>query len=160
MKKDLFIDNNIASRFSNPQDIEFIKLTKWLLTFDSTDELNKDNYAHLIVSQKLLVEYYRSSRGAISDTSIPIIIGILQSQGRLIIKTNQEIKDFKTMFYSKTIERKFRSNIEDREYIPLVLLSDRKYGLSFDNNFIYDLNNFPGFSVMVKKRPENLPYSE
>ena len=41
MKKDIFIDNNIASKFSNPQDKEYIKLTQWLLYFDGTDVENK-----------------------------------------------------------------------------------------------------------------------
>ena len=60
MKKDLFIDNNIAKNFSNPQDEEYIKLTKWLINFDSSDIENKDNYAHLVVSKKLLGEYNRT----------------------------------------------------------------------------------------------------
>lgn len=30
MKKDIFIDNNIASKFSNPLDPEYKKLIKWL----------------------------------------------------------------------------------------------------------------------------------
>jgi hypothetical protein len=38
------------------------------------------------------------------------------------------------------------------------LLSDRKFALSYDDNFIYDLINFSGFTVLVKKRPEEIPY--
>ena len=160
MKKDLFIDNNIASKFSNPQDKEYIKLTEWLLDFNSNDSGNKDNYAHLIVSKKLLAEYFRSAQSAKGNTSIPIIVNKLLSEGRLIIITNQQIKDFKNQFYSKAVERKLRSNNEDREHIPLVLLSDRKYALSYDENFIYDIKNFSGFIVKVEKRPENLPYDK
>ena len=160
MKKDLFIDNNIASKFSNPQDIEYIKLTQWLLKFDDKDIENKDNYAYLVVSKKLLCEYYRSAMNAKSNTSIPLIIGKLQSQGRLNNISNQEIKDFQTVHFTKTVERKLRSNNEDRDHIPLVLLSDRKYALTLDDNLKYDLEHFSGFCVRVEKKPENLPYEE
>ena len=160
MKKDIFIDNNIASKFSNPQDKEYIKLTEWLLKFDESDIENKDNYAHLVVSKKLLVEYFRSAMGASSDTSIPLIISKLQSQGRLNIISNQDIKNFQTIHFSNAVNRKLRSNNEDREHIPVVLLSDRKYALTRDDNFKYDLENFRGFTVRVEKKPENLPYDE
>ncbi len=159
MKKDIFIDNNIASKFSNPQDKEYIELTKWLLNYDLKDAKNKNNYAHLVVSNKLLKEYFDSAKNANSNTSIPMIIGILQSQGRLIIVKNQEIKDFKVTYFSKKIIRHLRCNSKDREHLPVVLLSDRKYALTYDDDFSYDLLNFPGFNVKVKKRPEDLPYS-
>ena len=158
MKKDLFIDNNVASKFSNPQDNEYIKLAQWLLTFDVEDVENKDNYAHLVVSSKLLTEYNRSATNAKSDTSIPLIIDILTRQGRLVNISNQQIKDFKAAYFTKTVERKLRSNSEDRNHIPLVLLSDRKYALTFDDNLTYDLEHFSGFRVKVEKKPENLPY--
>ena len=160
MKKDIFIDNNIASKFSNPQDKEYIKLTQWLLKFDENDIENKDNYAHLVVSKKLLVEYHRSAMTASSDTSIPLIIDKLQRQGRLNNISNQDIRDFQTSHFTKTVKRKLKSNNEDREHIPLVLLSDRKYALTRDDNFKYDLENFSGFTVRVEKKPANLPYDE
>jgi len=158
MRKDIFIDNNIASKFSNPQDKEYIKLTEWLMFYDQNDSLNKDNYAHLVVSKKLLVEYSRSSLNAISDTSIPSMVDKLLREDRLIIVSNQQIKDFQTIHYSKAVLRKLRSNNEDREHLPLVLLSDRKFALSYDDNFIYDLLNFAGFIVVVKKRPEEIQF--
>ncbi|MCC7026551.1 MAG: hypothetical protein IT265_06325 [Saprospiraceae bacterium] len=158
MRKDIFIDNNIASKFSNPQDKEYIKLTEWLIFYDEKDTHNKDKYAHLVVSKKLLVEYSRSALNAKSDTSIPSIVDKLLREDRLIIVSNQQIKDFQTVHYSKAVLRKLRSNIEDREHLPLVLLSDRKFVLSYDDNFTYDLLNFAGFTVLVKKRPEEIPY--
>lgn len=160
MRKDIFIDNNIASKFSNPQDKEYIKLTEWLLRFDQLDTENKDNYAHLVVSQKLLVEYMRSNQNALGGTSIPSIVAELQKQGRLIFKSSAEIKEFKDKNFTKTIEKKLRCNNEDREHIPVVLLSDRKYALSLDGNFSYDLKNFKGFKVLVEKRPQDLNYEE
>ena len=160
MKKDIFIDNNVASKFSNPQDKEYLRLTQWLLHFDKNDEENKDNYAHLVVSQKLLVEYHRSSIGANSSSAIPVIISKLQKEGRLITLSKHKLQQFKQNFYTKTIEKKFRCNNEDRELVPVVLLSDRKYAVTYDDNFTYDLENFPGFSVLVKKRPEDIPYEQ
>ena len=160
MRKDIFVDNNVAKNFSNPQDPEYIKLTEWLLHFDKEDIENKDNYAHLVTSHKLLIEYHRSAQNAMSDTSIPVIIDKLTKDGRLNNKTNQEIKDFQTANFTKTVKRKLRSNNEDRNHIPLVLLSDRKYALTLDDNFKYDLDNFTGFSCRVEKKPENLPYKE
>ena len=59
MKKDIFIDNNVANKFTNPQDTEYKKLTQWLLNFNVDDIENKNNYAHLVVSKKLLAEYLR-----------------------------------------------------------------------------------------------------
>jgi len=160
MKKDIFIDNNVASKFSNPQDKEYIKLTQWLLKFDDKDIENKDNYAHLVVSNKLLNEYCRSAQNATSNTSIPIIINKLLQDGRLVKISNEEIKIFRTTHFTKTVERKLRSNSEDRDHIPLILLSDRKYALTLDDNLKYDLENFSGFSCKVEKKPENLPYKE
>jgi hypothetical protein len=160
MKKDIFIDNNIASKFSNPQDKEYIKLTKWLLTFDASNIENKDDYAHLVVSKKLLVEHIRSNQNAQGSASIPMIIAQLQKEGRLIIIKNDEIKNFKRAYYTKTVTKHLKSNHEDREHIPLVLLSDRKFALSNDVNFIHDLKNCKGFTVTIESRPEKLPYAQ
>ena len=44
--KDIFIDNNVASRFKNPADEEYKKLLNWI-----TEK------GHLVLSQKLLKEY-------------------------------------------------------------------------------------------------------
>lgn len=155
MMKDLFIDTNIASRFTNPLDPEYKKLINWLLTFD---EHNPDNNAYLVVSKKLLGEYYASAQNANTSTSIPVIIDTLVRQGRRILITNEQIKAFQKEYYTKKNEKKLRSNNEDREHISVVLLSDRKYALAIDDDFIYDLTHFPGFTVRAEKRPEALPY--
>ena len=158
MKKDLFIDNNVASKFSNPQDKEYIKLTTWLMMYDNKKG-SKDDYAHLVVSQKLLGEYYRSAQGARSNTSIPIIIDTLLREGRLIKISNQEIKNFTGKHFTKAVEKSLRSNKEDREHIPVVLLSERKYAISYDENFTFDVVNFSGFKAKVEKRPEDINYA-
>lgn len=34
MRKDIFIDNNIACRFSNPMDPEMKKLIAWIMSYE------------------------------------------------------------------------------------------------------------------------------
>jgi len=155
MKKDLFIDTNIAKNLSNPLDEEYRKLVKWLYYYDPNDTANKDNYAHLVVSKKLLIEYTKTATRFYND-----IIAELQKEGRLITISNQEIKDFQQEHFTKTVEKKLQCNQEDKEHIPVVLLSDRKYALTNDNKFKSDLENFSGFTVRVEKRPELLEYKD
>lgn len=101
------------------------------------------------------------------------ILGVLQSkafplefmdkltrEGRLVNVSNEEIKKFKNKYFTKAVEKKLRSNNEDRNHIPVVLLSERKYALTKDKNFTYDLENFPGFKVLVSSHPENIPYDK
>ena len=158
MKHDIFIDNNIASKFSNPADPEYKELIRWLMDNHEVVGDEEDDRAFLVVSQKLLAEYSRSCRDAMGKTSIPMIISQLTRNGRLESFTNDTIKEFKSQYFTKTVEKKFRSNIEDRNHIPPVLMSDRKYALTYDENLTYDLEHFPGFTVIVRKRPEDIPY--
>jgi hypothetical protein len=158
MKKDIFIDNNIASRFKNPADPEYIKLRDWLVLYREIKEGEEDTNAHLVVSQKLLGEYNRSNYNNKEGQNITAIISRLQKQGRLIFVKNQEIKDFQQEHFTKKTEKKLCCNQEDREHIPVVLLSHRKYALSIDDAFVNDLLNFPKFQVLACKRPEELPY--
>ena len=153
--KDIFIDNNITKNFANPVDPEYKKLIKWLLRYERN---NLPNNAILVVCKKLLVEYGRTSSSSKSETNIWVIIDILGRQGRLDTKKNKDIKEFKRKHFTSRIKKCLSCNIEDWEYIPVVLLSFRKYALVADDNFRYDLNNFPGFSVRAEKRPEDLPY--
>ena len=155
MTQDIFIDNNIAKNFSNPMDPEYIKLIQWLL---KNNPNNARINAYLVVSNKLLGEYYRTAASAASDTSIPVIIDRLTREGRLVMVQNNQIKAFQQQHFNKKVKKNLRSNSADHDHIPVVLLSERKYALSLDDNFIYDLKHFPGFTVLVEKRPENLPY--
>lgn len=155
MKKDIFIDNNIAKNFTNPMDDEYIKLVQWLIKYN-TQNLSENSY--LVVSNKLLGEYGRTSSTGFTATSIPVIIDKLTREGRLMKVTNTEIKEFQREYFTKKILKNLRSNKNDHDHIPVVLLSDRKYALSRDENFIYDLVHFPGFKARVEKRPGNLPY--
>lgn len=154
--KDIFIDNNIAKNFANPLDPEYKKLISWLLKH----EKNKNTDAYLVVSQKLLVEYQRSAVGTFKATSIPVIVDKLTREGRLIKFDKAKLEEFKREHFTKKVVKKFQSNQEDRELIPVVLLSHRKYALSFDEKFTADLKSVPKFTVRVEKRPQDLPYSE
>mgnify|MGYP002624266487 CR=1 FL=1 len=157
MRHDIFIDNNIASKFANPADPEYKELIRWLMD-NHYVQGTKDDRAYLVVSKKLMAEYSRSCRDSIGNTSIPMIVDQLTRDGRLELITNQRIKDFKSLFFTKSVEKRLRSNIEDRDHIPVVLLSDRKFALTYDKDFTYDLENFPGFSVIVKSRPGDIQY--
>ena len=157
MKKDIFIDNNIASRyFSNPVDAEHSKLVDWLRTFNEDEETD----AYLLISPYLMREYHESNRNATSTTNIVQIIGDLTKQERLVNFTKKEIEAFQNQHYSKKVMKRLLSNNKDRNHIPVVLLSDRKMALSEDDNFLHDLYEFSGFEPVTAKRPENLNYRE
>ncbi len=154
--KDIFIDNNVAKNFANPVDPEYKRLIRWLRKFDG----DLEDSAHLVVSNKLIAEYKRTSGGAYSGTNIAVIIGQLNKEGRLPKITNQQIKDFQRKYFKKKVIRRLTCNREDQDHIPVVLLSHRKYALSLDNDFTRDLMNFPGFNAWVEKRPQDLPYDQ
>jgi hypothetical protein len=160
MKKDIFIDNNIASRFKNPADPEYIKLRDWLVLYREIEEGEEDTNAHLVVSNKLLNEYSRSNQNIKDGQNIIAIIGLLQKKGRLIFVKNQAIKDFQQEHFTKKTLRQLSCNQEDREHIPVVLLSHRKYALSIDDAFVNDLLKFPKFQALACKRPEEMPYDK
>jgi hypothetical protein len=157
MKKDIFIDNNIAKNFTNPMDVEYKKLVQWLMRYNPQ---KLPGNAYLMVSNKLLGEYSRTAFHGFTATSIPVIIDKLTREGRLIKVTNTKIKEFQRDYFTKKIVKNLRSNKEDHDHISVVLLSHRKYALSLDDDFIYDLVHFPGFKARVEKRPERLPYDE
>lgn len=158
MKHDIFIDNTIACRFANPADEEYKKLIRWLMENHEIEEGMEDNRAYLVVSKKLLAEYSRSNRDSAGATSIPMIIKKMTQEGRLVPFSNEQIKKFQKLHFTKSIERQMRSNVEDRDHIPPILLSDRKYALTYDNGLTHDLETFPGYKVLVRKRPEEIPY--
>lgn len=156
MKKDIFIDNNIAKNFANPMDPEYKKLLSWIRTHN----LNKNADAYLVASKKLLEEYISTSGQCNASTNICAIVAVLQSQGRLDTFTNNQIKQFRKTHYKKHVVKAMTCSDIDRNYhIPTVFLSERHYALSIDDAFIRDLLNFPGFTAVAAKRPENLNYT-
>jgi hypothetical protein len=157
MRNDLFIDNNIAKSFSTPLDPEYKKLIEWLR---KRNENTPEKDAHLVISSKLVAEYHRSNLNNSAATNILTLVNILTKQGRINKITNTQIKDFQQKHFTKAVEKKLKCNHEDREHIPVVLLSDRKFALAIDKNFCADLQAFPRHTVTVNSRPENLPYEE
>ncbi len=156
-KKDLFIDNNIAKNFSNPLDPEYKKLIRWLQKYDPD---HKADNAALVVSNKLMGEYIATTGNSKSLTNIVIIIDRLTREGRLNKISNSEIKEFKRLYFRKKVVRGLTCNSKDRDHIPVILLSIRKYALSLDEPFIHDLLHFPGYIVIICKRPQDLPYQD
>lgn len=160
--KDIFIDNNIAKNFATPLDPHYKELIKWINEFDEELVEKEPNrlldFAHLVVSQKLLVEYLKSSRDCSKPNAIPSIINRLQIQGRIQKKTKTEIEEFTKQYFSKKTVKNLLSNKEDHCHIVCVLISNRKLCLTYDDNLTADLKGFPGHIVTVEKRPENLNY--
>ena len=155
MMKDIFIDDNIAKNFANPADPEYIKLIIWLLDYSA----NPNQDAYLVVSVKLLEEYAGTVGLCKYAQNIGVIVDKLNSQGRLVKKNNKEIRDFRDKHYTKRICNRLTCSTNDQNYhIPTVLLSNRRYALSIDNNFVNDLKSFPGFNVTVAKRPQHINY--
>lgn len=155
--KDIFIDNNIAKNFAKADDPEYKKLIKWLLKYDIN---NPTNNAVLDVSNKLIGEYGRTCSNSYSETSIWVIVDVMTKQGRLNKITNEAIKEFIKRYFKKKVVRHLTCNEEDREFIPVILLSFRKYALVRDHAFACDLRSFPGFTVLVEHRPQDLPYEK
>ena len=158
MRKDIFIDNNIAKNFNNPLDPEYKKLIRWLMAYKENSSKN----AYLMVSHKLILEYTGTASLSASGTSIIAIIQKMTREGRLVKIKDKQIKEFQRIHFTKQIERKLK-NIrikKDRDHIPVVLLSERKYALSLDDKFINDLRNFPGFVVIAEKRPQDIRYDD
>lgn len=153
-KKDIFIDNNIASNFTNPMDKEYKKLIKWLMLYNEKE----DTDAYLVVSNALLGEYNRSSMGNFSGTNIAVIVDKLTREGRLDKITNEQIKDFESEYFTKKMQKNLTCNTEDRKLIPVVLLSVRKFAITLDEKFKKDLDKFPQFNATVAKRPEKIDY--
>lgn len=153
--KDIFIDNSIAKNFANPLDPEYKKLVSWLLNYSYSDPLGN---AFLVVCNKLLMEYGRTSSNSKSRTNILAIVDKLLREGRLNKIQNSEIKDFKQKHFKPKVVRCLTCNNADRDFIPVVLLSHRKYALVADYAFRNDLIKFPGFVVCAERRPEDIPY--
>lgn len=157
MVKDIFIDNDSATNFSIPLNRYYKKLLTWLISFDAVD---KSSNAYLVVSNKILSEYNRTSGNSLKETTMPVIIETLTQQGRLIKFSNVEIKNFKIRHFKKHIRKNLTCNSSDRDHIPVVLLSHRKYALSLDDKLRYDLKNFPGFTVLAEDSPHKIPYEK
>ena len=142
--KDIFVDNNIAQNFARAKDPHYKKFCVWLY-----------NIGSLVVSNKLINEYKSSNRNCCSQLGIASIIDAQTRDGRLNKIENNQLRQFR---FQQNIERSFRSNRKDHEFIKLVLLSFRKLGLTIDQNLAYDIKHYPRYSCKISSRPERIPY--
>ena len=102
MKKDIFIDNNIASKFSNPQDPEYIKLTQWLMYFDSKEAILRT------VCYDML-EFAEVAKGLIASAEGT-------PQQKLVTSMKIHIELLRTHTYSSTVylhDWRYMTNPED-----------------------------------------------
>lgn len=147
--KDIFIDNNVASRFKNPADEEYKKLLNWI-----TEK------GHLVLSQKLLKEYISSNRGNFGQ-SIITVIDRLTRENRIARIENTQLKTF---FFPSHIEKKInklRMNIEDYDHLKAIILSNRKIGIVIDEKLRLSVNDYPnidGIKPQAVSRPEQIDY--
>lgn len=95
--------------------------------------------------------------GATAPTTLAVIVGRLQRVGRLRRISKGELTAFR---FPKRVERRLQSNRADHDFIKLVLLSDRKLGLSEDRKFAHDVNSFPGHDARVAAAPSEIDYRE
>jgi hypothetical protein len=144
MSKDLLVDNCIAKNFCNPLDDHYKTFIRWLF-----------EEGELVVTQSLLRDYYASTAASPSPTNIVIIVAKLTADGRLCRFTKQDLDYFQI---PKRITRCLRSNRKDWDNIKAVMLSTRKFAISLDNGFVFDVNNYPGYSARAERRPQDLPY--
>ena len=154
MKKDIFIDNNIATKFAGTTNVHYQEIANWLM--ETPD-------AYLVISESLRKEYFRSNEHCNKSFSIISIYHTLIAAGRLISKSKQEIELFKNKYFDKKVWRGLRckrKGSDDPSHMALVYLSDRRMALSDDINFIFDLQNFPRFGskVTAASWPSNLDY--
>lgn len=142
--KDIFIDNDAATNFLNPQQEQYKALFKWLMS-----------EGYLVVSQKLLAEYHRTSGACCLAVNICTVVAELTKRGRLVRFGKDNLGQFPI---PKRVERKLKSNQKDRVHLKTVLLSVRKYALSMDQNLCDDINNFPGYVALARSDPQAIPY--
>lgn len=147
--KDIFIDNNVASRFKNPADEEYKKLMNWI-----TEK------GHLVISQKLLKEYYSSNRGNFGQ-SIITIIDRLTRENRLVRIENVQLKSFTFPSHIEKKINKLRMNIEDYDHLKTIVLSNRKIGIIIDEKLRLSVKDYPiidKIKPQAVSRPEDIDY--
>lgn len=144
--KDIFVDCDTLHNFFNPADTEYRKFIKWLIEEGS-----------LVISKKILGEYTGACGDAKKEYNIIIIIDRQTREGRINMKKKEEIKLIK---FKNHQVKKFKSNRKDHHHIKLVMASFRKFAISEDTDFRFDINNCPGHSARAEKRPEHIPYAD
>ena len=146
MIKDLFVDNNVAKNFKNPADPEYLKLMDWLF-----------KEGHLVITPKLMAEYYASNQGNFGQ-SIITIINQLTIGGRLVRISTEEMKAVK---FPKRLDKERLKLNKDYWHLKAILLSNRKIAIIIDKAFRDAVNNHPmhnGVKPQAVARPEEIDY--
>lgn len=141
---DLFVDADRSKYFGRPVDPGYKRLIEWLRSD-----------GHLVVCASLIREYEDAVRGSTSPTTLVALVSHLQRDGRLKRFDRRALDAFRIR---KHVGKRLRSGMKDRDHLKIVLLSDRKLGVSGDGNFRHDVNNFPGYSAVVRRHPSEVPY--
>jgi hypothetical protein len=139
---DIFVDTCVASRLSNPLDPKLKTFLTWLTKSGAP-----------VITNKIVGEYQMSLDP--SNSNFFTVIDICTREGRVVKISNEQLKLFK---FTKTQERKLNSNSKDWPHIKAVLISPRKIAISFDKNFVCDLNEFPGHTATAGSDPGKLKY--
>lgn len=142
MRKDIFIDTNIACGFAKPSS-DSVMFLNWL-----------SENGYLMVSSKLLTEYKKTCNIQLFTT----VINKLQINNRLVDVSNNQIKEFIKNNITKKVRNRLQSNHEDWNHIPLVLLSNRKIAITNDVRFSHDLKIIPGYAPVVSPSIEEIDY--
>ena len=143
-RPDLFVDANLSGHFARPVKPEYCQLIRWL---------REEGW--LVVCQSLTVEYHKAVIGSTSPTTLVAIVEKLQRDGRLRRFSKNDLGNFRIPTSAK---RRLRSNRADHDFIKVVLLSDRKLGLSEDRDLAHDINTFPGHHAHVARAPSKIGY--
>lgn len=143
---DILVDHTVAKNFCNPVDPHYKTFIKWL-----------QERGVLVVTQSLIGEYSASSAASPSTSSMPAIINLLTQKGRLRKFSKEQLDNFR---FTNAVRRRLRSNRKDHVNIKAVMLSTRKFALSHDADFRYDVNNFPRHAARAEIRPQDIPYAE
>ena len=140
----MFVDSNLSGHFARPVKPEYRELIQWL-----------SEEGCLVACQSLIREYHAAVRGARSQTTLVAIVDRLQRDGRLRHFSKNKLRAFRM---PPTVQRNLQSNRADHDFIKIVLLSDRKLGLSKDRNLARDINNYPGYQAKVARAPSKIDY--
>ena len=141
---DLFVDADRSGSFCRPVDPAYRKLIAWLRSD-----------GQLVVCQSLIREYHDAVRGSTAPTTLVALLEHLQRHGRLKRFGKSALNAFRI---TKHIENRLQSEMKDRDHVKIVLLSDRKLGISGDVDFRRDVNNYPGYSAVVRQHPSEVQY--
>ena len=141
---DLFVDSNLSQYFCRPIDQAYRRLITWLCT-----------EGQLVVCQTLVGEYHDAVRGSDQATALVVLVDRLQKEGRLKFYKRSEVQAFRI---KDSRRKRLRSNRRDHDYLKIVLLSDRKLGLSDDKKLRYDINNYPGYAAVAAGHPSAIDY--